>query len=87
MSRPKKYIILLTDEEFRKLGSIVRKKNTTKTMRHRCQILMDLDEAHGRMYTHQQSADNNGVCMATVTNVVRRYAHGGVCAAIYRKNI
>ena len=78
MSRPKKYIISLTDEEVKMLKSQTRKKKTSKTIRCRCNILLDLDEAHGKPLTHQQCARSNGVCMATVTNTVSSYMNGGL---------
>ena len=78
MARPKKYKINLTDEELKSLKSIIRKKDTSKMIRSRCQILIDLDESHGKVLTHEQSAKSNGVCMATVTNTVTRYISGGV---------
>lgn len=48
MARPKKYNISLTDDELKELKSVMRKKQTTKTVRNRCQIIIDLDEAHGK---------------------------------------
>lgn len=80
MARPKKYNINLTDEELKKLKSVIRKKKTSKTIRIRCQIILDLDEAHGKVLTHEQSAKSNGVCMATVTNTVAKYISGGIDA-------
>lgn len=80
MARPKKYIIELTEDEFKKLKSTIRKKETSKTIRCRCQIILDLDEAHGKVLTHGQSARSNGVCMATVTNTVAKYITGGINA-------
>ncbi len=78
MGRPKKYSIVLTDEEHQQLKSVIRKKGTSKTIISRCQIIIDLDEAHGRVLTHEQSARTNGVCMATVTNTVKRYHTEGI---------
>ena len=51
MARPKKYNISLTDDELKELKSVMRKKQTTKTVRNRCQIIIDLDEAHGKVLT------------------------------------
>lgn len=65
--RPKKYNIVLTDDELKELKSVMRKKQTSKTVRNRCQIIIDLDEAHGKVLTHEQSAKTNCVCMATIT--------------------
>jgi len=56
MARPKKYIISLTDEQLKELKSAIRKKQTSKTVRSRCQIIIDLDEAHGKILTYEQSA-------------------------------
>ena len=68
MARPKKYKIKLTDDELKELKSVIRKNKTSKTIRCRCQIIIDLDESHGKVLTHEQSAKSNGVCLATVTN-------------------
>ena len=80
MARPKKYNVQLTDKELAKLRSVIRKKETSRTIRSRCQIIIDLDEAHGKVLTHEQSARSNGVCMATVTNTVAKYINGGIDA-------
>lgn len=88
MARPKKYIIKLTDAEFKELKSMIRKKKTSRTIRCRCQIILDLDEAHGKVLTHEQSAKSNGVCMATVANTVAKYINGGIGAVTeFKRNI
>lgn len=74
----KKYTVSLTDDELKEFKAITRRKETSKMLRCRCQILIDLDEAHGKVPTHQQSARSNGVCMATVTNIVKLYIDGGI---------
>ena len=78
MARPKTYHISLTDDELKQLKSVMRKKQTSKTVRNRCQIIIDLDEAHGKVLTHGQSAKTNCVCMATVTNTVRLFSEKGI---------
>ena len=78
MARPKKYIIALTDDELTKLKSIMHKKQVSKTVRSRCQIIIDVDEAHGRTLTHEQSAKTNCVCMATVTNTIKIFCEKGI---------
>ncbi len=85
MARAKKYNIVLTEEELQQLKTVIRKKGTTKTVKSRCQILIDLDEAHGRVLTHEQAAKTNGVCMATVTNTVKRYHTEGIQGIISLK--
>jgi len=78
MARKKMYHITLTDEELKKLKSTIRKKKTTKTVKRRCHILIDLDENHGKQFTQEQCAKSNGVCMATVYNVIKDYVEGGI---------
>ena len=78
MARPKKYKISLTDDELKMLKSVMHKKKTSKTVRNRCQIIIDLDEAHGKVLTHEQSAKTNCVCMATITNTVKLYSEKGI---------
>ncbi len=78
MARPKKYSIFLTDEQLGELKSIIHKKQIPKTVRNRCQIIIDLDEAHGKSLTHEQSAKINGVCMATISNTVKLYHNKGI---------
>lgn len=88
MARPRKYRIALTDEELKTLRSVIRKKATSKMIRSRCQIILDLDEAHGKILTHEQSAKSNGVCMTTVTNTVSKYAKGGIESVMeYKRNV
>lgn len=78
MARKKKYIISLTDDELRALKSVMRKKTTTRTIKCRCQILIDLDEAHGKQFTQEQCAKATGVCKTTVYNVIKYYVDGGI---------
>lgn len=88
MARPKKYSIHLTETELKKLKSVIRKKETSKTIRSRCQIILDLDESHGKILTHEQCTRSNGVCMATVTNTVTKYINGGIDAVTeFKRNI
>ena len=78
MARPRKYNISLTDDEVKQLKSIMHKKQTSKTVRNRCQIILDLDDAHGKVLTHEQSAKTNCVCMATIMNTVKLYSEKGI---------
>ena len=78
MARKKTYIISLTDAELKTLKSVIRKKKTTRTIKCRCQILICLDEKHGKQFTQEQCAKSVGVCMATVYNVIKYYIEGGI---------
>ena len=78
MARNKTYIISLSDDELKTLKSVIRKKNTSRTIKCRCQILIDLDVVHGRQFTQEQCAKSTGVCIATVYNVIKYYVDGGI---------
>lgn len=82
MARPQKYKITLTDDELKELKSIMRKKQTTKTVRSRCQILIDLDSAHGKSLTREQSAKTNCVCLTTVTNTAKIFREKGISGVV-----
>jgi len=78
MARVKKYNVILSDDEVKQLNSIIRRKKTPKTVICRCQILLDIDEAHGKPFTHEQSAKSNGICIATVSNTIKQYMEEGL---------
>lgn len=78
MGRPKKHIVTLTDSELKHLKSTIRKKKTSRNMKCRCQVLIDMDTAHGTVMKNEQSAKSNGISMATVSNVLRDYSEGGI---------
>ena len=78
MPRPKIYQVRLTDEEVKKLKLLIRKKATSKTISLRCQIILDMDENHGKILTHEQCRKINGVCYATVSNTVAGYTRYGM---------
>ena len=74
--------------ELKEFKSVIRKNKTSKTIRCRCQIIIDLDESHGKVLTHEQSAKSNGVCLATVTNTVKKYFEGGIDAVTeFKRNV
>lgn len=85
MARKKKYNVTLSDEDVKELKSLIRKSSTCRTVKCRCQILLDLDDAHGKVFTHEQTAKSTGVCIATVTNTVKKYVEEGLGATISLK--
>ena len=46
MARPKKNKIKLTDDDIKRLKSILKKKDTNQILSVRCRILINLDEDH-----------------------------------------
>lgn len=85
MARKKKYNVTLTDEEVKKLKGLIRKGSSCRTVKCRCQILLDLDDAHGKPLTYEQTSKSIGVCIATVTNTVRRYVEEGLESTVCLK--
>ena len=85
MARKKKYHVILSNQEYKKLKSVVHNSQTSKTVRCRCQVLLDMDEVHGKVYTYEQCAKSNGVCIATVSNTVRQYIENGIDSVIKLK--
>ena len=85
MAKKKKYHVSLSDDEVKQLKALIRNGNSSRTVKCRCQILLDLDEAHGKDFTHEQAVKSTGVCIATVTNTVRQYVKEGLEATISLK--
>lgn len=87
MARPKTYIISLSESDVKQLKQLIRKKDTSKSIIRRCQILLELDENNPNQLTHAQVAKTFGVCNATITNIVKDYADNGLVGAItYKRN-
>lgn len=62
------------------LHSTINNKKTCKTIIRRCSILLELDENAPVHLTQLQIAKSYGVSKATVSNIVKAYADGGVKA-------
>ena len=46
MARPRKYVVCLTDEEVERIQKKAKRKNTSATIKDRCNILLDMDINH-----------------------------------------
>jgi len=77
MPRERKYRINLSDEQVKQLKKLMRSKTTSLTVKNRCQILMDMDEAHGKQYLEEQCARRNAVHIATVSYTIKKYVEEG----------
>ena len=77
-ARYNKHTIQLSDQEFAQIKGIINRKDSSKTIIRRCQIILDRDENHGSVLTYEQCAKSNGVCMATVSNTVAGYSAEGI---------
>jgi len=85
MGRPKKYHVNLTDAEVKQLKAVIRNAKTSKTIRQRCQVIIDLDEAHGKSLTYEQTSRSNGVSATTVYSTVKLYCTEGLDSLITMK--
>ena len=85
MGRPKMYHVVLNEEEVQRIKKVMKKKETCKTIQKRCQILLDLDEAHGKELTREQIVKTNCTCLSTVEGVAKKYAQEGIEGVIKLK--
>jgi transposase len=77
--RPKKWKVRLTEEERQTLQEMLRKGSHASRVLNRARILL---WAHEDRYDYE-IAERVGVTPATVANVRKRYAQGGLEAALY----
>lgn len=85
MARPKKYVVRLTDEEVERLQKKAKRKNTSATIRDRCNILLDLDENHPPPAKQIDCAKKRGVTQKTVVNTAQQYCVEGLDAVLKLK--
>lgn len=71
MARPKTYHITLTDDEFKQLKSVIRKKQTSRTVRCRCQIITINTNYLQEMY-YNQHLDNIGPAYCSSLEVLEK---------------
>lgn len=55
MSKPKKFVVKLTDDDVRYLKKLRKKKSTSQTIANCCNILLAMDENHPPAKTYDQS--------------------------------
>lgn len=78
MARPKKNKIKLTDDDIKRLKSILKKKDTNQIRSVRCRILINLDEDHLPTMTYDQCMSACNVSRATIAKTVKLFASGGI---------
>ena len=82
MPRERKYRVSLTDEQVKQIRKVMRDKKTSLTIKNRCQILLDMDESHGKQYLESQCAKRNAVHIATVSYTVKKFSEDGLDACL-----
>lgn len=82
-----KYHIKLSEGEREGVKTAISKKMAGQQVQKRGKILLDLDESRGmRQYTTQKIANRQGVSVATISEVCKRYEAGGIEAVLKRKS-
>ena len=78
MARPKKYHIILTEEERTRLKKLAKSSESKKLIRKRINILLDLDESQDKYLTYAQCVKSNATSMMNVHKVIVAYVEGGI---------
>ena len=78
MARPKKYHIILTEEERTRLKKLAKSSESKKLIRKRINILLDLDESQDKYLTYEQCVKTNATSMMNVYKVIVAYVNGGI---------
>ena len=85
MSRTKKYVVQLTDNDVKYLKKLRKKKSTSQTIADRCNILLAMDENHPPAKTYDQCMIACGVSRATIASTVKLYVEKGMDETLKRK--
>ena len=81
-----KWHVELSKTDRKKIKMVLRSAKMSLEAKKRAQILIDIDESDGRTPDSVSSVTTKrGVCPNTVTETRRKYAEGGIDAAIFRK--
>ena len=78
MSKPKKYVVRLTDGDVKYLKKLRKKKSTSQTIADRCNILLAMDENHPPAKTYDECVMACGVSRATIASTVKQYVEKGM---------
>ena len=81
----KKHRVKLSEAERREVQLESERRDTPKSIRKRCNVLMGVDETVGKPANHDEIAKRSGVSTATVYNIVRDYSTQGLAYALRRR--
>lgn len=82
MGNRKKYHVILSDEEVTRLKKLAKSAESKKLIRKRINILLDMDEAHGKPLTYKQCFKSNATSMMKVYHVLHTYSTQGLEAVL-----
>ena len=87
MARHKKYPVVLTDDEIRRLKKVLRNKDTSKTIANRCRVLLELDTSHPPVLYYKDCAAKFGISQSAVSHIVKQYHEEGLDSVLtYKRN-
>lgn len=76
--RPVQHHITLTDEQVSHLHHLQKSKKLGITVQRRIQILLNLDEAHGKTLTRSDIVEANQCGFSTIYSVIDLFLKGGI---------
>ena len=85
MARPRKYVVCLTDEEVERIQKKAKRKNTSATIKDRCNILLDMDINHSPFIKQKDCAKKHGITQKTVINTVKQFCTEGLDSVLTLK--
>ena len=77
MARPRMHKVVLTEEQVKLLKTMIKKNKVSETIISRCRILLDMDELHEPVLSQKECSRKNGICRATVNNIVSQFCTEG----------
>lgn len=81
-----KWHVVLKKSDNKKIQMVLRSKNIPMEAKKRAQILLDIDEADGRIPdTLCDIEKRRGVCKSTIVETRKKFVEGDIEAAIFRK--
>jgi len=82
---PKKYSVRLSHEEVVRIYEVLNAKDTSKTVRSRCQVLLLLDENTGKALLHEEISQRTKVSPSAIGITARTYATEGLEYTLRRR--
>jgi len=81
----KKYRVKLKHEEVVKIYKVLNAKETSKTVRRRCQVLLLLDENVGKAMGHDEISKRSQVSLKAIGETARSYSTKGLEYTLRRR--
>lgn len=81
-----KWHVILTKSDHKKIKMVLRSKNIPMEAKKRAQVLLDVDEANGRIPdTVSVISKRRGMCRSAIVDTRRKFVQSGIDVALFRK--